>query len=52
MDFLVHLNHDNKNPTKYNSPIDCLLTVMFETTISRTHGSMQFVETMKIGATE
>ena len=23
-DFEVHLNHETKNPTKYNFPIDCL----------------------------
>jgi hypothetical protein len=49
-DFVVHLNHENKNKTKYNFPID--LPVMFETTSSRTHGSMHFVETKKIGANE
>ena len=24
-DFVVHLNHENKNPTKCNFPIDCCL---------------------------
>ena len=24
-DFVVHLNRENKNPTKYNFPIDCCL---------------------------
>ena len=23
--FIVHLNHENKNPIKYNFPIDCCL---------------------------
>ena len=49
-DFVVHLNHENKIQTKYNFPID--LPVMFETASSRTHGSMHFVETKKIGANE
>jgi hypothetical protein len=44
-DFVVHLNHKNKNPTKYNFPIDCCLYVVFETMNSRTDGSMHFVET-------
>jgi hypothetical protein len=25
VDFLVHLNHENKNLMKYNFPIDCCL---------------------------
>ena len=50
-DFVVHLNHENKNPTKYNV-CHWLFSVVFETTISRTHGSMHFVETTKIGASE
>jgi hypothetical protein len=24
-DFMVHLNDENKNPTKYNVPIDCCM---------------------------
>jgi hypothetical protein len=40
-----------KNPTKYNFPI-WWSPVMFETTNSKTHGSMHFVETTKIGANE
>jgi hypothetical protein len=43
---MVQLNHENKNPTKYN----WLLHVVFETTNLRTHESMHFFETMKIGA--
>ena len=50
VDFVVHLNHENKNPTKYNFLIDCCL--VFGTTNSRTDGSMDFVETTKIGVNE
>ena len=49
---MVHLNHENQNPTKYNFPIDSSCLV-FESTNSRTHaGSMHFVETTKIDASE
>jgi hypothetical protein len=36
-DFVVHLNHETKNPTKHNFP-NCFLPVMFETMNSKTHG--------------
>ena len=49
VDFVVHLNHEHWNPTKYNFLIDCCL-VVFETTNSRTQGSMHFAETTKIGS--
>jgi hypothetical protein len=45
-DFVVHLNHENQN----NFPIGCCLySVVLKTTNSRSHGSMHFLETMKIG---
>jgi hypothetical protein len=50
VDFVVHLNHENKNPMKYNFLIDCCL--VFGTTNLRTDGSMDFVETTKIGVNE
>ena len=34
---MVHLNHENTNPTIYDFLIDCL-PVLFETMNSRTHG--------------
>jgi hypothetical protein len=48
-DFVVQLSHENKNPTKYNF-VHWLLPVMFETTNSRTQGSMNVKETTKFGA--
>jgi hypothetical protein len=50
-DFIVHLNHENYNPNEIQFSYR-LLPVVFETTNLRTHGSMHFVETTKIGANE
>jgi hypothetical protein len=50
-DFVVNLDHENKNPTKYNSP-HWLFCVVFEATHSISHGSMHFVETTTIGTNE
>ena len=51
VDSLVHLKYEDKNPVKYNF-FHWLLPVMFETMNSRTHESMHFVETTKIGDNE
>jgi hypothetical protein len=47
---IVHWNHENRNPAKYNFSFTLLLQV-FETT-NAAYGSMYFVETTKFGAHE
>jgi hypothetical protein len=47
VDLVVHINHGNKNSTKYNFAIDCWVE-MIETTNLKTHGSMHFVGTTKL----
>ena len=47
VDLVVHINHGNKNSTKYKFPIDCWVE-MIETTNLKTHGSMHFVGTTKL----
>ena len=49
VDFVVHLNHEKSNEIQFSH---LLLSVVFETTNSRTHGSMHFVEITKIGVNE
>ena len=48
VDFMVHLNHENKNPMKYNFLTDCCL----ECFKPRIQDLMYFVDTTKIGANE
>jgi hypothetical protein len=50
-DFVIHSNNENENPTIYNFSL-IVACKMFETMNSRTHGSMHFVKTTKIGADE
>jgi hypothetical protein len=49
--FVVHLNH-KKLKSKEIQLSHWLLPVVFETTNSRTHGIMHFVETTEIGAND